>query len=168
MFNKEDFPHISKAVLEEAAKPLNKKYLDVLIGNQILGLQPVCEIGFGCQDCARGHCLYRSKFGSGYVPLGSFGKDQPVVTVLKHVALTKISPPIQGLFFQGEALGVSPAERCLYCKVRRPSAGSVAARLLYSPHRRKRNIISSRSIVCSMMSLATYKPNIHSRRTLEC
>ena len=52
VFNKEDFPHLSKAVLEEAAKPLNKKYLDVLIGNPNLGLQPVCETGFSCQDCA--------------------------------------------------------------------------------------------------------------------
>ena len=62
MFNKEDIPRLSKAALEKAAKPLNKKYLDVLIGNPNLGLQPVCETGFGCQDCARGHCLYRSRF----------------------------------------------------------------------------------------------------------
>ena len=88
VFNKEDFPHLSKSVLEEAAKPLYKKYLDIIIGNPNLGLQPVCEAGFRCQDCAQGHCLYHSKFGSGYVPLGSFGKDQPIVTVLKHVALT--------------------------------------------------------------------------------
>ena len=90
----------------------------MLIGYPNLGLQPVCATGFGCQDCARGHCLYHSKFGSGYVPLGSFGKDQPIVTVLKYVALTKVSPPIQGLFFQGEALGVSPVERCIHCKVK--------------------------------------------------
>ena len=57
VFNKEDVPHISKAVLEEAAKPLNKKYFEVFIGNPNLGLKPVCEIGFGCQDCARGPCL---------------------------------------------------------------------------------------------------------------
>ena len=79
MLNKEDFPHISK------------KYLDVLIGNPNLALHPVCETGFGCQDCTRGWCLYQSKFGSGYVPLGSFGKDQSVVTITKHVALTKVS-----------------------------------------------------------------------------
>ena len=99
IFNKEDFPHLSKAVLEEAAKPLNKKYLDVLIGNQNLGLQLVCETRICYQDCAQGHCVYCSKFGSGYVPLGSFGKDQPIATVLKHDTLTKASPSIQGLFF---------------------------------------------------------------------
>ena len=118
VFNKEDFPHLSKEVLQEAAKPLARKYLNILIGNPNLALQPVCEYGFGCQDCAKGRCLYRSKFRAGYVPLGSFGKDQSLVTVIKHVALCKISPPLQGLFFQGEALGASPVERCTHCKVR--------------------------------------------------
>ena len=69
-------------------------------------------------DCAKGQCLYKSKFGSGYVPLGSFGKDQSLVSAIKHVTLNKVSPPLQGLFFQGEALGVSPVERCTHCKVR--------------------------------------------------
>ena len=63
-------------------------------------------------------CLYRSKFGSGYIPLGSFGKDKSLVNSVKHVALNKISPPIQGLFFQGEALGVSPVARCTHCKLK--------------------------------------------------
>ena len=81
-------------------------------------MQPVCETGFGCQDSAPGPCVYWSKFGSGYVPLRSFGKDQPIVTVLKHFALTKVLSPIQGLFFQGKALGISPVESCTYCKVR--------------------------------------------------
>ena len=118
VFNKEDFPHLSKEVLQEAAKPLARKYLDILIGNPNRALQPVCLTGFGCQDCAKGRCLYRSKFGSGYVPLGSFGKDQYLITGIKHVALSKISPSLQGLFFQGEALGSSPVERCTHCKVR--------------------------------------------------
>ena len=96
MFNKEDFLHLSKEVLQEAAKPLARKYLNILIGNPNLALQPVFESGFGFQDCAKGRCLYRSKFGAGYVPLGSFGKDQSLVTVIKHVALCKISPPLQG------------------------------------------------------------------------
>ena len=38
VFNKEDFPHLLKAVLEEAAKLLSKKFLDILIGNLDLGL----------------------------------------------------------------------------------------------------------------------------------
>ena len=77
-FNKEDFPHILKEVLQEAAKPLAKKHLDILIGNPNLALQ----LGFGCMDCAKGQCLYKSKFGSGYVPLRSFGKDQSLVSAI--------------------------------------------------------------------------------------
>merc|ERR1711895_277323 len=108
----DDFPRLSKEVLQEAAKPLPSKYVDVLIGNPDLALQPVCQSGFGCQDCAKGRCLYRSRFGTGYVPLGSFGKDNSFVSAIRHVALNRVSPPLQGLFFQGESLGVSPVERC--------------------------------------------------------
>ena len=52
VLNKEDFPNIPKAVLDKAAKPISKKFLDILIGNTYLGLQPVCQTGFGCQHCA--------------------------------------------------------------------------------------------------------------------
>ena len=45
-------------------------------------------------------------------------KDHSLVSAIKHVALNKVSPTLQGLFFQGEALGVSPVERCTHCKVR--------------------------------------------------
>ena len=60
VLKKKDFPHFSKAVLKEAAKPLPNKYVDILIGNPNLSLQPVCGTGFGSQDCAQGYCLYRS------------------------------------------------------------------------------------------------------------
>ena len=95
-----------------------KKNLDILIGNTDLALQPACKTGYGCRDCAKGRCLFRSKFGCGYVPLGSFGEDQGLVSTIKHVALNKVSPALQGLFFQGEALGVLPVERCTHCKVK--------------------------------------------------
>ena len=58
------------------------------------------------------------KVGSGYVPLGSFGGDQPIVSAVCHVVLSKISPNIQGLFFQGESFGVSPLERCIGCRLK--------------------------------------------------
>ena len=89
----DDFPRLSKEVLQEAAKPLPSKYVDVLIGNPHLALQPVCQSGFGCQDCAKGRCLYRSRFGSGYVPLGYFGENCSLATGIKHVALNKFYPP---------------------------------------------------------------------------
>ena len=116
-FKKEDFPGLSKAVLVEAAKALPKRFLDILVGNTNLGLQPVCRHGFGCKDCKKGRCLYKSRFGSGFIPLGSFGDDQPLVNVVRHVALTKIAPVLEGMFFQGEALGVSTIERCTSCKL---------------------------------------------------
>merc|ERR1712239_81966 len=67
-FNHEDFPHLSKEILQEAGKPLHRKYLDLLIGNPNLALQPVCQKEFRCEDCGKGCCLYRSRFGSGFVP----------------------------------------------------------------------------------------------------
>merc|ERR1712030_118928 len=41
--NHEDFPHLSEDVLQETAKPLPRKYLEMLIGNLDLALQPVCQ-----------------------------------------------------------------------------------------------------------------------------
>ena len=40
--NQIDFPCFSKEVLQEAGKSLPNKYVDVLIGNPYLALQPVC------------------------------------------------------------------------------------------------------------------------------
>ena len=116
--NPQDFPCISKENLLEAGKPLPRKYLDLQIGNPDLALQPVCQTGLGCEDCWKGHCLYRSRFGSGLVPLGSFGKNQNLANSVKHVTLNKISLPLQGLFFQRESLGVSLLERCTHSKLR--------------------------------------------------
>ena len=91
-----------------SAASLLRSEVDVLVGNPDLAVEPVCETGFGYGDCRKGHCLYRSRFESGYVPLGSFGKDNSLVNSVKHIALNKIFPPHQGLFLQGEILGVSP------------------------------------------------------------
>ena len=76
----DDFPRLSKEVLQEAGKPLPSKYVDMFIGSPHLTLQPVCQSGFRCQDCAKGHCLYRSRFGARYVPLGYFGKNNYLAT----------------------------------------------------------------------------------------
>ena len=116
--NPEDFPHLTKQELQEASKPLPKRHLDILIGNPDLGLQPSCRVGYGCPDCRKGRCLYKSRFSEGVVPLGSFSKNAATISSIKHVALTKVFPPLQGLFFQGESLGVSPVERCTDCKLR--------------------------------------------------
>ena len=55
--NQNDFPRFSKEVMQEAGKSLPNKYVDMLIGNPHLALQPVYQSGFGCQDCAKGRCL---------------------------------------------------------------------------------------------------------------
>merc|ERR1711867_387912 len=81
--NPEDFPHLTKEELQEASKSLPKKHLDILIGNPDLGLQPVCRIGFGCQDCRKGRCLYKSRFSEGVIPLGSFSKNAAAVSSIK-------------------------------------------------------------------------------------
>ena len=73
-FNPKDFPRISKEVLQEARKSLPRKLLDELVGNPDLALQPLCEIGFGCKECTKGRCLYRSRFRSGYIPGGLLGR----------------------------------------------------------------------------------------------
>ena len=84
-FNPREFPHLSHEDLKEAGKPLPRRYLDVLVGNPYLGLQRVCNLGFGYPDCSKGRCLYRSRFRSGYVPLGSFGKDNAMINTVKHI-----------------------------------------------------------------------------------
>ena len=114
----EEFPHLTKQELQEASKSLPKKHLDILIGNPDLGLQPVCRVGFGCPDCRKGRCLYKSRFSEGVVPLGSFSKNAAAISSIKHVALSRLIPPLQGLFFQGEALGISPIEGCTDCKLK--------------------------------------------------
>ena len=70
--NPMEFIHISQEVLQETAKSLPRKHLDVLVSNINLGLCPVCNFGFKFPDCNKGCCLFKSRFRSGYVPVGSF------------------------------------------------------------------------------------------------
>ena len=117
-FDHKDFPHLSQAKLNEIGLPLPKKPVQVLIGNPNLSLQPSCHSGFGCPDCAQDRCLLQSKFGAGWVPLGNFGgEDTTSIGSIRHVCLQKVSPALKDMFFQGEALGVSPIERCTQCKL---------------------------------------------------
>ena len=93
--NPKEFPHVPVDKLKKAGKSLPRKYLDLLIGNSDLGLQPVCNVGFGCKDCQQGRCLYRSHFGHGYIPLGTFNNNKDSNTEPKRVvALAKMSPII--------------------------------------------------------------------------
>ena len=89
--------------------------MDVLIGNPDIGLQPVYNLGIRCPNGSEGNCLYRSRFESGYVPLGSFGKENIMINSVKHVLLNKMFPPSQGLFFKGESLGVPLVKQFIHC-----------------------------------------------------
>ena len=41
VFNPKEFPHLSLETLKEAGKALPREYLDLLVGNPDLGIQPV-------------------------------------------------------------------------------------------------------------------------------
>ena len=58
IFNEEEVSDLPKAVIDKIAKPIPKKYVDILIGNSHLGLQPACNFGFGCKNCSMGRCIY--------------------------------------------------------------------------------------------------------------
>ena len=117
-FDQGDFPGVPKEILGRVGRVLPRRYIDVLIGNSHLGLQPVCSIGFGCSNCIKGRCIFRSRFGEGYVPLGSFQGDNSIINVIRHMSLTRIAPVLDVPFFQAEQLGVRPVERCTSCKLR--------------------------------------------------
>ena len=78
--------------------------------------------GFGnCKDCTLDRCCYKSWYSNGWVVIGrltGLGVDAIGLTSsIRQVALCKQSPALSETFFQGEALGASPAEKCSCCKV---------------------------------------------------
>ena len=63
----EQFPKVYLGVFE-ALKP---KPLDLLIGNEVLSLQPKCMNGRDYQACGTNLFCYESKFGHGHVLVGN-------------------------------------------------------------------------------------------------
>ena len=117
-FDQGEFPGVPKEILGRVGRMLPRRYIDVLIGNSHLGLQPVCSIGFGCSNCIKGRCIFRSHFREGYVPLGSLQGDNSIINVIRHVSLTRIAPVLNVPFSQAEQLEFGPVERCTSCKLR--------------------------------------------------
>ena len=112
------FPNVNM----RAFNALPEKKLDLLVGNSDLGLQPKCAQGIDCPDCAQHRCCYKSKFGLGWVLVGNtqrHGKSSLShrINTLYRVSLCKVAPNLDSMFFQAEALGVSPVERCSSCKL---------------------------------------------------
>ena len=87
----EDFPHIPQSTLVKAGESLPKKAVQLSIGNPNLSLQPCCQRGFGCPDCEKDRCLYRSKFGCGWIPLGRFGSEKKLVSNEPEMECVSIS-----------------------------------------------------------------------------
>ena len=110
------FPGVNPKVFEE----LPERKLDLLIGNANLGLQPKCGTGLGCKDCLQNLCCYSSRFSNRHVLIGSLKSQDGVqashMSNIRWIALCKVFPALEGAFFQGEALMVSPIKRCMPCK----------------------------------------------------
>ena len=85
-----------------------------------LGLQPKCRIGgFNCNDCRNNLCCYQSRFSHGHIHIGDTADKYTLANsaaTISQIALCKVSPALEGSFFQGEALGASPIKRCSICK----------------------------------------------------
>ena len=81
--------------------------LDPLIGNTNLSLQPKCSSGTNCKDCLVDLCCYKSRFGYRHVLVSSL-KCQPGEKIkqmgIGHIALCKLFPTLEEVFFQGEEL----------------------------------------------------------------
>ena len=58
----DDFPRLNQEYLQEAIKPLPKTYLDLLVRNIDLEIQPAYGLGFGYQDYTKVHCISKSQF----------------------------------------------------------------------------------------------------------
>ena len=83
---------------------------------------------------------------------------------VKHIALNKVIFPLQGLFFQGEGLGMSPIERCTDCKLRMSQCricGSETA-LLMEIQEEEYNIL--KEIINIVRNVDIYMLSITSRR----
>ena len=112
---KQLFPHLPDAVFS----PHMKKSVDLLIGNNFLGLHPSGGQGRDSVDNVR---AYESKFGCGWVMAGSHPSLRADSVQLSsgavHMARTykcEISPELLPSFWEGDCLGVLPPKRCGRC-----------------------------------------------------
>ena len=120
--------HLLPNVPEEAFLPRMKKPVDILIGNNFLGIHPSGGQGQYCVGDIR---AYESKFGCGWVLAGSHPSIRAVCSFLSPSAVQlartykcEISPELQPSFWEGDCLGVLPPKRCgkcLRCKCSDPS-----------------------------------------------
>ena len=120
--------HLFPSVPEEAFAPRVKKPVDILVGNNFLGLHPSGGQGQYCVGDIR---AYESKFGCGWVLAGTHPSIRAVCSYLSPSAVQlartykcEISPELRPSFWEGDCLGVLPPKRCgkcLRCKCSDPS-----------------------------------------------
>ena len=109
------FPHIPKEVFA----PSSKKPVDILMGNNFLGLHPDGGIG---RDAFGDMRAYQSQFGLGWVLAGTHPDIKPGSSKLSANALNlarifkcEVIPELLPSIWEGECLGVLPPKRCGKC-----------------------------------------------------
>ena len=109
------FPPIPKEVFA----PTEKKPVDILMGNNFLGLHPDGGLG---RDAVGDMRAYQSQFGLGWVLAGTHPDIKPGVVQLSYCAFNisrtfrcEVVPEMLPSFWEGECLGVLPPKRCGRC-----------------------------------------------------
>ena len=109
------FPHIPREVFA----PSVKKPVDILMGNNFLGLHPDGGLGRDAVDDMR---AYQSQFGLGWVLAGTHpalrsGCSKLTATALNLARIFKceVIPELLPSFWEGECLGVLPPKKCGKC-----------------------------------------------------
>ena len=112
---RELFPHVPAEVF--ASKP--RKEVDILMGNNFLGLHPNGGTG---RDAIDDLVALQSNFGLGWVIAGSHPKLLPGTHLLSPSALhlarinkCVVAPELLPSFWEGECLGVQSPKRCGRC-----------------------------------------------------
>ena len=109
------FPHVpAKVFAKQRRKPV-----DILMGNNFLGIHP--EGGLG-RDCNGDLKVYQSQFGSGWVLAGTHPSLKPSSVQLSTAACSlarvfkcEVIPENLPSFWEGECMGVLPPKRCGKC-----------------------------------------------------
>ena len=109
------FPHVPEEVfVRNQSKPV-----DILMGNNFLGLHP--DGGQG-RDCVGDMKVYQSQFGNGWVLAGTHPDIRPSSSQLTSAASNlarifkcEVVPELLPSFWEGDCLGVLPPKRCGKC-----------------------------------------------------
>ena len=109
------FPHLPNFVFA----PRSKRPVDILLGNNFLGLHPSGGQG---RDAVGNLRAYQSQFGHGWVVAGTHSDVKPSpcqlspsASHLARINKCEIIPELLPDFWEGDSLGVLPPKRCGKC-----------------------------------------------------